>query len=149
MKPAGKIFDREWRLACSVDRVNKRAVDEMIKEHYLGRWPTNVLLTLGLKKRGKILGVATFSLPHNSMQQRFGNQTWELTRLWIDDCVPQNAETFLIGRGIRYIRKEHSDIKTLISFADPEMGHSGIIYRASNWKSEEHESKNLFTYSLK
>jgi hypothetical protein len=83
------------------------------------------------------------------MQERFGRDTWELSRLWIDDSVPRNAETFLIGRSIRHIKKNHRNIKTLISFADPEAGHSGTIYRASNWSPETHPTKNLFSYRLR
>lgn len=120
----------------------------MIKTHYIGKWPASCHLTLGLKKGSRWLGVVTFSIPHRSMLERFGQSTWELSRLWVHDDVPTNAETFLIGRSIRYIRKQHGDIRVLISFADPEAGHSGVIYRASNWSPEEHESKNLFAYRL-
>lgn len=56
----------------------------------------------------------------------------ELMRLVLLDDVPKNTESQFIGWCIRYIRKNTS-ILALISFADPKYGHSGIIYRASNW----------------
>jgi hypothetical protein len=149
VKPTGPIFDRSWRLACTVKQVNRRKADAMIRAHYIGKWPTSIVLTMGLFRGNKLLGVITFSEVHRSIAERFGPETWELSRLWIDDKVPKNAETFLIGRAIRQIRREHRNLRTLISFADPEYGHSGVIYRASNWTEEEHESKNLFSYSLR
>jgi len=149
MKPKGPLFDRTWRLACEVKHVNRRRVDKMIKSHYIGRWPPSHLLVLGLYRGSKVLGVVVYSRPHKPMTDRFGQETWELSRLWINDSVPKNAETFLIGRSIRYIKRNHRNIKTLISFADPEAGHSGVIYRASNWTKEEHPSKNLFSYKLR
>lgn len=149
MKPSGPLFDRSWRTACEVVRVNRRAVDRMIRAHYIGRWPASHLLVLGLRRKSEVLGVITYSEPHREIIERFGLETWELSRLWIHDSVPKNAETFLIGRSIRYIKKTHANIRTLVSFADPEVGHSGTIYRASNWKEEEHGSKNLFSYKLR
>jgi hypothetical protein len=149
MKPSGPLFDREWRLACEVKQVNRRKVDKMIRSHYIGQWPTSIVMTMGLFKGPKVLGVITYSTVRRSLVERFGQNTWELSRLWIDDCVPKNAETFVIGRSIRLIKRQHSSLETLISFADPEAGHSGTIYKASNWSQEEHESKNLFSYQLK
>jgi hypothetical protein len=143
-----KVFDRTWRLSCEVKQVNRRKVDEMIQTHYIGRWPTNLTLVLGLYKGPKVLGVCTWSEPHKEMLNRFGLNTWELSRLWLFDEIPRNAETFVIGRSIRLIRRDHPNLKTLISFADPAEGHQGTIYKASNWTQEMHPSKNLFSYNL-
>ena len=52
----------------------------------------------------------------------------ELTRLWIDDDTPKNAESFLIGRSVRKSGKE-----LVVSFADTAEEHLGIVYQATNW----------------
>ena len=52
----------------------------------------------------------------------------ELTRLWIDDDTPKNAESFLIGRSIKHCGKE-----IVVSFADTAQEHLGVIYQATNW----------------
>lgn len=65
--------------------------------------------------------------------KRYGGVTWELARLWIDDSVPANAETFLIARAVRFIRRNRPDVKALVSYADPSAEHSGTIYKAANW----------------
>lgn len=148
MKPTGPCFDKTWRAACTVQRVNRRLVDEMVKAHYIGRGPAQVNLTLGLCRGGKPLGFITFSPIRQEVAQRFGDRTWELSRLWIAEKVPCNAESFFIGQAIRYVKKEHPEVNKLISFADPEFGHSGIIYKATNWTQVTHGSKNLFTFDL-
>lgn len=56
----------------------------------------------------------------------------ELQRLVLLDEVPKNSESQFIGWCLRWLKK-NTTIKAIISFADPTYGHSGVIYRASNW----------------
>ncbi len=57
----------------------------------------------------------------------------ELRRLCCIDDAPKNTESYFIGRTLRWL-KQNTKIKTVVSYADPEYGHSGIIYKASNFK---------------
>lgn len=57
----------------------------------------------------------------------------ELRRLCCIDETPKNTESYFIGRTLRWL-KQNTNIKTVVSYADPEYGHSGIIYKASNFK---------------
>lgn len=57
----------------------------------------------------------------------------ELRRLCCVDDTPKNAESFLIGRSLRQLRKDWT-AGVVVSYADKEHGHSGVIYRASNFK---------------
>ena len=136
MKPNGVVFDREWRNVCVVTRVDKTRADALIRKHYLKKWPGVNVLVLGLQKHEDLLGVIVFSLPPRETNKRYGGETWELSRLWIDDSVPKNAETYLIGRAIRYIKNNFPKVKNLVSYADPSFGHTGTIYRASNWQED-------------
>jgi hypothetical protein len=120
----------------------------MIDAHYIGMWPQSPLLTLGLWCSDGLRGCAVFSPPPKDIAAAEQPEVWELSRLWIADQVPRNAESFLIGRAIRYIKKNHTSVRTLISFADPGHGHSGVIYRATNWREKAHRSKHLFTYAV-
>lgn len=49
------------------------------------------------------------------------------------DEVPKNAETWLIAKSVRFIAKNHREVKFLVSYADPSVGHKGTIYKAANW----------------
>jgi len=53
---------------------------------------------------------------------------YELTRLWIDDKVPRNGESFLIGNTIKLLDKE-----IIVSYSEPDHGHVGYVYQATNW----------------
>jgi hypothetical protein len=57
----------------------------------------------------------------------------ELRRLCLIDDTPKNAESFFISRTIKWLKK-NTDWKFIISYADPEQGHTGVIYRAANFK---------------
>jgi hypothetical protein len=52
----------------------------------------------------------------------------ELTRLWVADDVPRNAESYLIGNTVKHAGKE-----IIVSFAEIDAGHVGTIYQAANW----------------
>ena len=56
----------------------------------------------------------------------------ELRRLCCIDDTPKNTESFFIGWTLRWLR-DNTIVKTVVSYADPHHGHSGVIYRASNF----------------
>ena len=56
----------------------------------------------------------------------------ELRRLCFIDNTPKNTESYFIGFTLRWLKK-NTDIKKVISYADSNYNHSGVIYRASNF----------------
>ena len=134
MKPDCPTFDKAWRSSCNIARADRREVDAMVKRHYIGKWPGVCVLTLAMRRGAETLGVIIFALPPRETSKRYGGETWELARLWLDDSVPQNAETWLIARAVRYIRQNHPAVAVLVSYADPSAGHAGTIYKAANWQ---------------
>ncbi len=59
----------------------------------------------------------------------------ELRRLCCIDDTPKNTESYFIGWTLRWLKK-HTQIKVVVSYADAEYGHSGTIYKASNFQLE-------------
>lgn len=57
----------------------------------------------------------------------------ELRRLCCIDDTPRNAESFLIGKSLKMLKKDWGG-KTVVSYADKEYGHLGTIYKATNFK---------------
>lgn len=55
-----------------------------------------------------------------------------LSRLVVAPGVPKNAAGFLIARSIRLI-KQAGGWDCLVTYADEYQGHSGGIYKATNW----------------
>jgi len=45
----------------------------------------------------------------------------------------KNFASFIMARVIRLIKRDFPIIRKLVSFADPRAGHTGHIYKASNW----------------
>jgi hypothetical protein len=135
-----------------VREADRREVDWMIRRHYLGVWPGVVVATLGLYREAVAVGVIVFSLPPPETFVRYGGETWELGRLWVDDSEPRNTESWFIARAVRYVRRFHREVVALVSYADPSVGHEGIIYRASNWlrdgRTDEERVTPRFDYAV-
>lgn len=144
-------FDSTWRKSCRVEVVQRSDIDSFIKTHYIGRWPGVCVLVLGMKHHtvmdanvrrqadgsfARLCGGIVFALPPRETAKRYGGVTWELARLWIEDKVPSNAETWLIAQAVRYIRKHRPEVQTLVSYADPSVGHQGTVYKAANWVAD-------------
>ena len=56
----------------------------------------------------------------------------ELRRLCCIDDTPKNTESYFIGQTMKWLIK-NTKIKTVVSYADPEYDHEGIIYQATNF----------------
>lgn len=59
----------------------------------------------------------------------------ELRRLACVDLTPKNTESYFIGKTIRWLKK-NTDIKIIVSYADAFHGHTGVIYKASNFEHQ-------------
>ena len=57
----------------------------------------------------------------------------ELRRLACVDETPRNAESFLIGRSLKLLAKDWLCDGIVVSYADMEYGHEGVVYKASNF----------------
>lgn len=111
-------------------------VDWMIKAHYLGRWPGVVVANHVMTVAGFPAGACIWALPPRETNRRYGVNCWELARLWIDDDVPRNAETWFISKCVKWIVNNRPDVHCLVSYADPSVGHQGTIYKAANWQAD-------------
>lgn len=89
--------------------------------------------------------LVVFSLPANKNISTFlvgaPNVVWELSRLWAPDGHRANLLTQAIAASIRSLRTLVPAVTALVSYADPNAGHLGGVYRAASWqylgKSEE------------
>ena len=117
----------------------KAALDIVIKNHYLHR-VAPCSRAFGIFERGGFFGgilkgVVCYGVPaYNPILKSICgkdemNNVYELTRLWIEDVVPKNGESFLISNSIKKLDKE-----IIISYADTTQNHLGIVYQASNWQ---------------
>jgi hypothetical protein len=85
----------------------------------------------------QMIGAAIYGrLAMANQWKRFGESeadVIELRRLCCVDKTPKNTESFFIGSTLRWLKK-HTQIKTVVSYADMEQSHTGTIYKASNFE---------------
>ena len=145
------MFDKTWRAYCEVWPMSTAQLDDMIKTHYLGKWPAITRLKLGMFQGPFVVGAIVYADAPPETSIRYGGYTWELARLWIKDGIPRNAESWLISQSIKFIRRNHPDVVALVSYADPSAGHVGTIYRASNWtpdgRTDDERKSPRFDYA--
>lgn len=113
----------------------QEAMDIVVANHYLHRRaPCSFAFGLFENETNDIAGVIVYGTPSSSTL-RAGlcgveekNNVIELTRLWIKDGTPKNTESFLIGNTLSRVDKE-----IIVSYAEIQQGHLGIVYQATNW----------------
>jgi hypothetical protein len=62
------------------------------------------------------------------------NKVLELRRLVILDNAGKTSESHIISKTIKYLKKHFPLIEIIVSYADPMYGHTGTIYKASNFE---------------
>ena len=114
---------------------HREAMRIVVAYHYLEREaPCSFAFGLYSKKTDKPCGVVTYGTPSSSTL-RAGicgedekDNVIELTRLWIADDVPKNGESYLVGNTLGLVDKE-----IVVSYAEIDQDHVGVIYQATNW----------------
>lgn len=106
------------------------------RHHYLHSLPGGTCLALGVFQDMRLKGAAVLGVgsanAHHLVEGAGYDDCLTLTRLWLDNALPKNSESRAIGLILKAL-KRHTDVKFLISYADPSHGHLGIIYQATNW----------------
>jgi hypothetical protein len=108
------------------------------REHYSGGCSNTQVYGHGLYLRHGInlWGVAMWLPPTRVAAESVNRPEWRrvlsLTRLAVQPMVPKCGASFLLGASIRMIRKD-ARFASLVTYADESQGHTGAIYRATNW----------------
>lgn len=102
--------------------------------HYLGGAPSGDKIRLGFYKGKRLCGIVTFGPGAN--KSLIGAVTdvsvrgLELTRLCALPAMAKNFASHIVGRSLRHIK---NDCDLVVSFADPNQDHCGIVYQAANF----------------
>jgi hypothetical protein len=117
----------------------KQEAINLVQEHHYAKGASKVAVYLhGLfrKEDEKLMGVAWWLPPTKpacvSVNAKQGKKVLSLSRLVVLPEVPANGASFLIGRSVRLIKQDNRFV-SLVSYADTSQGHTGAIYRATNW----------------
>ena len=99
--------------------------------HYLHRMPSGVMQCFILLDENGLspLGGAVFS---NGRIQYEGKYL-DFSRLWVDDKCPRNTESRFVSYCLKYLAKHYPTYKGVVTWADPQAGHDGTLYKACNF----------------
>lgn len=80
--------------------------------------------------------IVVWSIPANKNIAKFvlgwNGLAFELSRLWAPDGHDHNLLTQAISAAVKWIDTYESP-DVLVSYADPNVGHKGGVYRAASW----------------
>ena len=117
-----------------VTPIEKHLASEVVKaRHYLHRKPP-ISHAYGLYVSGDLSGVVTFGVPPSRHLQKSAcpadpDKVLELNRLWTDDALPHNSESWFVSRALGMLPP-----RIIVSYADTAWGHYGYVYRALNFR---------------
>ena len=125
----GTVGPLVGRLLSGPDR--DEAIETIKANHYTHSVPSGKSHYVAFES-----ALVVWSIPANKNIARFvlgqAGNVWELSRLWAPDGHEKNLLTRAICAAVKWIeRLERPD--ALVSYADPNAGHRGGVYRAASW----------------
>jgi len=140
MRPENALDKRRFTVRPVADKTD--ALPLIVANHY-SRGIGNIrraIFVHGMYRRDDddLVGAAVWSngLP-KSVCVFFYPDEWtavlHLTRLVVAPDLPTNAASYLLGASVRLV-KASGRWRCLATYADTSQGHTGTIYRATNWE---------------
>ena len=126
------------------------AKDMIIKYHYSHKW-TLCRIAYGIyykldkdcdffnEREERLIGVVVYGQPvGRSAARSISNivkisEVFELTRLFIHDGYGSNIESYCVSQSLKMVKRDFPKLKAVISYADGEQGHKGVIYQATGF----------------
>jgi hypothetical protein len=123
--------------ALQVRQVSRQVGRTFIRQHhYLHSTPAGARLILGVFDNGealaRLIGVVWIGRPWARQEDQV--HTVEINRLCLLDVTERNAESRVIRIARQYVRRLLPDVCRIIAYADPSVGHEGVIYKASGFR---------------
>lgn len=135
----------------------KEARDIVSKYHYLGdkKFMFSMAYGLFIKGHDDLVGCAVFGMVGGvvALKGWFGldnshsNEFLELNRLVMNPILNGcNATSFLLSNALKDIKKNHKEVRAIISLADASC-HHGYVYQACNFQYHgiSSKAKDLYT----
>jgi len=128
----------------TVEEVPRKSIVKFIEKHHYSHNVNGVqsLYHYGLFTEGnfglpKMIGAMMYahpSMPATAAKYNPINpdKCLELRRLVCIDDTPKNTESYFIGKTFKLL-KQTTDKEVIVSFADQHHGHTGVIYKATNF----------------
>ena len=132
-------FDVLHREEWEVRTVELTVAQALVRQyHYSGGGANTATYRHGLFKKGEAecLGVAWWIPPTKTAALATYPDNWQgvlnLSRLALSPKVPKNGASFLLSKSMKLIDRVRWPC--LVTYADEMQGHTGAIYKATNWE---------------
>ena len=103
--------------------------------HYAKSMPPGKLVKHGVWENDKFVGAILYGdSPNPNMAKPYNldyTEICELRRVAI--YSHENPVTKIVSKSLKLLHKQNPGLKLVISYADPNHNHLGIIYQAGNW----------------
>lgn len=104
----------------------------LLKHHYTHSLPSGKSWYYAIDA-----AIVVFSIPPNKNISSFllgrPNAVLELSRLWAPDGHEPNLLTRAIAIAVSQLRRDAPSYEAVVSYADPNVGHQGGVYKAASW----------------
>lgn len=128
------LFDNEYNKQYSVSKIAYQYTKPFILDiHYARRIPS-ITYSFGLFEESKLVGVITYGKPPSPslckgiMGDEYSNLVIELNRLVLLNNK-RNEASILISKSFKLLPKP----LIIVSYADTEQNHLGVVYQATNF----------------
>lgn len=113
--------------------ISKSVADDFVTQKHYSRRASIFWAGFGLEEDGQITGVAVYGQPSPPIQKHAFKdrdfRLYELARVVVQSKT-KNASSFLVANSLKLLEPKPCAV---ISYADMEQNHCGIIYQATNW----------------
>lgn len=103
--------------------------------HYSKTLPASKLFKIGVWENQKFIGCVIYSYGANpQIGKPYGlkqTEICELTRVAL--AKHQSSVSKIVAISLKILKRENPKLKLVISYADKDQNHLGVIYQASNW----------------
>lgn len=116
-----------------VVKLDKKTCEIFVKKKHYSRKSSIFWAGFGLVEDNKIVGVAVYGQPSPPIQKHAfidrDFRLYELSRVVVQ-TETKNAASFLVANSLKMLETPPCAV---VSYADMEQNHCGIIYQATNW----------------
>jgi len=103
--------------------------------HYSKSLPASKVFKIGVWEDDKFIGVVLFSHgANNNIGKPYGlkqSEICELTRIALSKHKTEVSK--IVSIALSFLKKNNIGLRLIVSYADTNQGHIGIIYQAGNW----------------
>lgn len=128
---------KEYEIRCFETTKENGLREFIVENHYSKYVSKGCRYNFGLYINKKLIGAAQVGRASGthaaSRYQLDTGKVLELRKLCLIDNTPKNTESWFIAKILKYMKQNVENLEGILSYADPNVGHEGTIYKASNF----------------